>query len=115
MQPSIHYNDAWESIPLEYSDDFIAFFDNKLQPTHPLRAYNLFPIAKCWRKERYLVEELESSDYLWILDFEKKKRYQGKTYYYFKNMETQGELNSLLQADYENWVQYMKDAEAWEE
>jgi hypothetical protein len=33
--------------------------------------------------------------------------------YYFKRIETQEELDAMLQADYEWWVQYMKDAGAW--
>jgi tripartite-type tricarboxylate transporter receptor subunit TctC len=38
-----------------------------------------------------------------------------KTGYYFKRIETQAELDALLRADYEDWVQYRKDAGAWEE
>ena len=114
-QPSIRFNDAWESIPLEYADDIIAYFDRVLQPSHPLRAFKLFPVAKCWRKEKYLVEEEEPSDLLWVLDMEKKKRIGGKTCFYFKRLETQEELDALLRADYEAWVQYMKEAGAWEE
>lgn len=109
----ITFNDAWEMIPLGCADDFIEFFDHKLQPTHPLRSFKLFPIAKCWRRERYLVEEEEPSDLLWVLDLDRKKRIRGKTYYYFKRIETQEELDAMLRADYEIWVQYMKDAGAW--
>jgi hypothetical protein len=114
MQPQISYNDAWESVPLEFVDNVIAFFDHQLQPTHPLRAYKLFPIAKCWRKYKYLVEEEEPTDKLWVLDLDRKKRVRGKTFYYFKLIETQDELDSMLRADYQAWVQYMKDAGAWE-
>ena len=113
MQPVIKYNDAWESIPLGCVDDVIEFFNRELQPTHPLRQYKLIPIAKCWRKYKYLVEEEVSNDNLWVLDLERKKRIRGKTCYYFKRLETQEELDALLQADYEAWVQYMKDAGAW--
>ena len=113
MQPVIKYNDAWESVPLECADDVIAFFNHELQPTHPLRSFKLFPVAKCWRRDKYLVEEEEPSDLLWVLDMHRKKRIRGKTCYYFKRIETQEELDALLQADYEAWVQYMKDAGAW--
>ena len=82
MQPIITYNDAWESIPLEYVDDVLEFFDYILQPTHPLRSFKLFPIAKCWRRHKYLVEEEESSDLLWVLDMHRKKRIRGKTCYW---------------------------------
>jgi tripartite-type tricarboxylate transporter receptor subunit TctC len=44
---------------------------------------------------------------------DRKKRVRGKTCYYFKRIETQQELDAMLQADYEWWVQYMKDAGAW--
>ncbi|MDZ7759122.1 MAG: hypothetical protein U5L00_02560 [Desulfovermiculus sp.] len=98
---------------MELADDYMAFFDQVLQATHPLRAYELFPIAKCWRKEKYLVEEKDPSDLLWVLDLEKKKRIKGKTCYYFKQLKTQEELDALLLADLEEWVQYMKDAGAW--
>ncbi len=70
MQPTIYYNDAWEGVPLDFATDFIEF----LQSSHPLRDYRLVPLAKCWRKEKYLVEEEVSSDRLWVIDLEKKKR-----------------------------------------
>ena len=113
MQPKITYNDAWESIPLECADDVIEFFNRELQPSHPLRSFKLFPIAKCWRKDKYLVEEEDPSDLLWVLDMQRKKRIRGKTCYYFKRIETQEELDAMMRADYEAWVQYMKDAGAW--
>jgi len=113
MQPKITYNDAWESIPLAVVDDVIDFFNRELQPSHPLRSFKLFPLAKCWRRHKYLVEEEEPSDVLWVLDMDRKKRIRGKTCYYFKRIETQEELDAMLRADYEEWVQYMKDAGAW--
>jgi len=113
MRPQITYNDAWESIPFEFIDTVIEFFDQELQPTHPLRSFKLLPVAKCWRRYKYLVEEEGPSDILWVLDMERKKRIRGKTCYYFKRIETQEELNAMLRADYETWVQYMKDAGAW--
>ncbi len=113
MQPRIKFNDAWGMIPLEFADEVIEFFDHKLQPSHPLRAFKLFPIAKCWRKHRYLVEEMESSDLLWVLDFGRRRRIKGKTFYHFMRIETQAEMDALLKADCEEWVQSMKDAGAW--
>ncbi len=113
MQPKITFNDAWESIPLSFVDDVIEFFNRKLQPTHPLRSFKLFPVAKCWRRHKYLVEEEEPSDVLWVLDMDWKKRIRGQTWYSFKRIETQEELDAMLRADYEAWVQSMKDAGAW--
>ena len=116
MSVTINYNDAWESIPFEFVDSVIEFFYEDLQPTHPLREYDLFPMAKCWRRYKYLVTEKDpDSELIWILDFDKKKRIKGKTCYYFKQIKTQEELDLILQEDYEWWVQYMKDAGAWEE
>ena len=114
-QPVIEYNDAWEPISLEYADDVIEYFNRHLQPAHPLRTYKLFPVAKCWRKEKYLVEEKEPSELLWVLDMERKQRVHGKTCFYFKRLETQHELDAMLKADYEKWVRYMKSSGAWEE
>jgi hypothetical protein len=113
MQPKITYNDAWESIPLECVDDVIEFLSCELQPTHPLRSFKLVPVAKCWRRFKYLIEEEDPSDILWVLDMHRKKRIRGKTCYYFKRIETQEELDTMLRADYAAWVQYMKDAGAW--
>lgn len=113
MQPKISFNDAWGSVPLEYVDDVIDFFNRELQLTHPLRSFKLFPVAKCSRRYKYLVEEEDPSDILWVLDMERKMRIRGKTCYYFKRIETQEELDTLLRADYEAWVQSMKDAGAW--
>ena len=115
MSFSIHYNDAWESMPLDAADDFIAFFDRVLQPTHPLRKFKLFPVAKCWRKDKFLIEEEEPSDLLWVLDLEKKMQIRGKNVFYFKQLTTQDELDILFQQDLEEWIQDMKDAGAWEE
>lgn len=109
----ITLNDAWELIPLGSVDDVIYFLDQKLQPTHPLRSFKLFPIAKCWRRYRYLVEEKKASELLWILDLDQKKRIRGKTCYFFQRIEAQEDLDALLQADYDAWVQSMKDAGAW--
>jgi len=94
--------------------DVIELFDRELQPTHPLRSFKLFPVAKCCRRYKFLVEEEEPSDILWVLDMHRKKRIRGKTCYYFKRLETQEELDAMLRADYEAWVQYMKDAGAWQ-
>ncbi|MBM3883783.1 MAG: hypothetical protein FJ387_29450, partial [Verrucomicrobia bacterium] len=88
--------------------DVIELFDRELQPTHPLRSFKLFPVAKCCRRYKFLVEEEEPSDILWVLDMHRKKRIRGKTCYYFKRLETQEELDAMLRADYEAWVQYMK-------
>jgi polyphosphate kinase len=96
MQPKINYNDAWESIPLAVVDDVIDFFNRELQPIHPLRAFRLFPVTKCCRRFKYLVEEEESSDVLWVLDQDLKKRIRGKTCFYFKRIETQKELDAML-------------------
>lgn len=62
---------------------------------------------------KYLVEEEEPSDLLWVLDLERKKRIRGKTCYCFKRLETQEALDAMLRADHEAWVQYMKDEGAW--
>ena len=113
MTLQINWNDAWESVPLECVDAVIAYLNRSLQPSHPLRAYKLFPVAKCWKRERYLLEEDEPTDNLWILDLGTKRRIAGKTCFYFKRLETQQELDALLNKDLSWWIQYMKDAGAW--
>ena len=113
MRPKIKLNDAWDSIPLGAVDHVIEFFEGKLQAAHPLHAFKLFPLAKCCRRERYLVEEEEPSDNLWLLDLERKRRIKGKTCYDFRRIETQEEFDAIMRADYEAWVQMMKDAGAW--
>jgi tripartite-type tricarboxylate transporter receptor subunit TctC len=42
-------------------------------------------------------------------------RATSRAKYCFKRLETQEELDAMLRADYEAWVQYMKDADAWQE
>ena len=115
MQPRVTFNDAWEGVPLEFANDTIEFFDHKLQQSHPLRAFRLFPVAKRCRKEKWLVEEQVPSDLLWVLDFERKKRIRGKTYYFFERMETQKQLDAMLLSDQAAWVKSMKEIGAWEE
>ena len=58
---------------------------------------------------------MASVDDLWVVDFGRRTRVGGKSYRYFKLIETQEELDALLRADYERWVQSMKDAGAWNE
>ena len=115
MKLSIKFNDAWEMTWSEAIDAFREFFEQRLQPTHPLREYDLYPVAKVERKYKFLVEEMEPSEKLWVLDFEKKKRIKGKTCYYFKLIQSQEELDSLMEQDLEDWKQFMKDHGAWEE
>ena len=113
LRYGVPINDAWESIPLACVDNVIALLDREIPLSHPLRAYKLFPVAKCFRQEKYLLEEEDASDLLWVLDMGKKIRRGGKTYFYFKRMETQKELDAMFQDDYNAWVQYMKRAGSW--
>ncbi len=115
MKLELSLNDAWDSIWLGDTEGFTDFLDEVLQPTHPLREFDLIPLAKCWRKDKYFVVEEEPSDFLWLLDFGRKKRVKGKTCYYFKLMKSQEEVDAILTDDLEWWVQYMKDAGAWNE
>jgi len=46
---------------------------------------------------------------------DKRKKIKGKTCYWFKRIETQEELDQILDEDLQWWIQYMKDAGAWEE
>ena len=96
-------------------DGIREFFEQRLQPSHPLREYDLYPVAKVERTYKFLVEEMESSDKLWVLDFDKKKRVKSKTCYYFKLIESQAELDALMKEDLETWKQFMKDCGAWED
>ena len=50
-----------------------------------------------------------------FLDLDPKKRLEGKTCHHFKRTETQEKLDAMLRSDHEAWVQYMKDAGAWNE
>lgn len=115
MSPSIKWNDAWESVPGEYADAIAARIKEDLQPSHPLREIAFFPVAKLWRKWKYLLEDDSNPENLWLLDMHKKKRLKGKTVYWFKRMESQKELDEVLSDDLRWWVQYMKDAGAWNE
>jgi hypothetical protein len=115
MALSITWNDAWESIPLEFASDVIESIREDLQPSHPLRDVDFFPAAKLWRRWRYLLEDENDPNILWLLDMDKKKRIKGKTCYWFKRLESQDELDRILDEDLQWWVQYMKDAGAWEE
>jgi len=113
MKYTIKFNDAWEMT--DAIDGIREFFEQRLQPSHPLRDYDLYPVAKVERKYKFLVEEMEPSEKLWVLDFEKKKRVKGKTCFYFKLIESQEELDSIMEQDLEDWKQFMKDHGAWEE
>jgi hypothetical protein len=115
MSLKINWNDAWESIPLDAADELIEIFREKLQPTHPLQNAQFFPVAKLWRRWKYLLDDDDDPETLWILDFEKKKRVKGKTVYWFKKLESQEELDQIFHEDLQWWIQCMKDAGAWNE
>ncbi len=115
MAPSIKWNDAWESVPIEYADEIATRIKDDLQPSHPLRQIDFFPVAKLWRKLKYLLEDESDPAGLWLLDMHKKKRIKGKTCYWFKRMDSQKELDEILRDDLQRWIHYMKDAGAWNE
>lgn len=86
-----------------------------MQPAHPLKKTEFTPVAKLWRRRKYLLELEDDSATLWLLDMHRRKRIKGKTCYWFKKLTTQDELDAVLQEDLKWWVQYMKDAGAWNE
>lgn len=110
---NIHFNDAWDDIPLEFIDDLLEYFDAKLQPCHPLLAEKMVPVAKQHRHRKYLIEGGDDPSLVWILDLDKRRRVKRKTCYYFKKIKSQEELDTIQQNGYDEWVQYMKDAGAW--
>ena len=62
-----------------------------------------------------MIEEEEPSDLLWVLDMHRKIRIKGKTCFFFERICSQEKLDAMMLSDYNEWVQYMKDAGAWEE
>jgi hypothetical protein len=86
-----------------------------LQPTHPLREIDFFPSAKLWRRYKFLLEDENDAEILWLLDMDKRKRIKGKTCYWIKKVESQDELDPILLEDLQWWIQCMKDAGAWQE
>jgi len=115
MRLLIHYNDAWESIPLIFSDDIADRIRADLQPSHPLHQVDFFPVAKVERKWRYFLEVEDCPEELWLLDMHKKKRVKGKTLYYFRKIASQEELDRIIRDDLDEWVRYMKSSGAWNE
>lgn len=111
----IHWNDAWESVPLEYASELATHLKEALHASHPLREVDFFPVAKLWRQRKYLLEVTDDPEQLWLLDMHKKKRIKGKSYNWFRRIESQKELDRMLSDDLRWWVQYMKDAGAWHE
>ena len=115
MKLIINWNDAWESVPLEYATTIAERIKEDLEPSHPLCGLAIYPVAKLWRRWKYLLEDENDPHTLWLLDMQKKKRFEGKTVYWFKRIEDQKELDQILYDDLQNWIEYMKDAGAWEE
>ncbi len=115
MALNITYNDAWEGIWLEFTGDLIDQIRSNLQPTHPLREIEFFPAAKVCSQLRFLLNDENDPNIMWLLDFQKRKRIKGKTYFWFKKLESQSELDQILAEDLQCWIQYMKDAGAWNE
>ena len=62
-----------------------------------------------------LIEHDDDADLVWFLDLTKKRRIKGKMLYAFKQLNTEEEIQIMLDKDYEAWVEYMKSAGAWEE
>jgi hypothetical protein len=92
----IHWNDAWESVPLEYADKLAVHLKEALHASHPLRKADFFPVAKLCRQRKYLLEVTDKPEQLWLLDMHKKKRIKGKTCHWFRHIESQEELDGML-------------------
>lgn len=112
---NLQLDDAWDFIPLEFVDDALAFIQNRLQPDHPLKGRELFPVARRFRQDKYLLEDNNDPAMILILNLGRKRRSRGATIYDFKEIRTQEELDTMMRAEYEEWVQFMKDAGAWSE
>ena len=106
----IRLNDAWDVIPLEYVDNILGYFQERLQPTHPLRDRKLFPVAKRERQEKYLLEDDDDRKSIWVLDFGAKRRVKGRTCFAYKQFQSQEDLDVMMSQEYEEWMQEMKDA-----
>ena len=111
----IELNDAWDGIPLDCVDECISFLHARLGQGHPLLQHKFFPLAKKWRQHQYIIEHDDDADLVWFLDLTKKRRIKGKMLYAFKQLNTEEEIQSMLDKDYEAWVEYMKSAGAWDE
>lgn len=107
----VTYNDAWESV---YRTDVVAEqIVHSLEPQHPLRSISFTPLAKLWRRETFIIEQDDDTGKNWLLDFHRRSRRNGKRIVFFRTIKDQADMDTILHDGLKWWVQYMKDAEAW--
>ena len=111
----IRLNHAWDDIPMEFVDDVLEYLQARLQPTHPLKGRKLFPVARRDRRDKLLLEDDDDGQSVWILDFEAKRRIKGRMCFDCRQLQTQEDFDKMMSEEYEDWVQQMKDAGAWDE
>ena len=107
------FNDGWEGTWSEHADGILEYIDARLQPGHPMRKTQWYPASKLWRRHTYILEKKKHDGTFWLLDFHRRKRVQGKSFVYFKQIEDQAEMDEILRKGLEYWVQEMKDRGAW--
>ena len=103
--------DPWQMVPLEVVDDALAYLDQKLQASHPLREHKLFPFLKREDTQIWILNKYEDDGTTWLLDLTKKKRIKGRTCYIYRQLANDAELEALIQKDHQEWLEQFPDEE----
>jgi len=107
----VTHNDAWESV---YRADVVSDqIKHSLELQHPLRSFPFTPLAKLWRRETFIIKQDDNADKYWLLDFHRRSKRNGKRIVFFRVIKDQADMHTILQDGLEWWMQYMKDAGAW--
>jgi len=101
--------EPWQMVPLAVVDDALAYLDQSLQPTHPLREHRLFPFLKREDAPIWILTKQEDDGSTWLLDLTRKKRIKGRTCFAFRSLADDAELEALIQHDHEQWLAQFDD------
>ena len=92
----LRFNDGWRMTWAEEADGILEFMDERLQPGHPLRKGKWFPAAALWRRNTFILEKAKHDGTYWLLDFHRRKRVQGKSFHYYKEIKDQADMDDIL-------------------
>jgi hypothetical protein len=110
-EDSIEILDPWQMVPLDVVDAALEFLDAHLQPHHPLREHELFPMLKREDAQIWVITKEEDDGSMWLLDLTKKRRFRGRTIYHFQPLSDDDELQALIQQDHQLWLDSFPDEE----
>lgn len=101
--------EPWQMVPLDIVEDALAYLDGMLQPHHPLRQHNLFPLLKREDAPVWILTKEDDDGTIWLLDLTRKRRLGGRRIAHHQLLTDEAELAALIQHDHQQWLAQSDD------